>query len=334
MPKSSSAVRPSGQHEEVAAVEVAVEEAVDHRPLHEGDHAGADDLLGVDAGVAHSDDIVELEARQPLHHEHPAGHQAGVRAGHDVAPLPELGQHLGDVEHVGRLEPEVQLLDDRLREQLHQRRRVGQRGDRDPSDQVGRQPRHRPQVLAHQRGDLGPLHLDDDRLAGVEGRRVDLGDRRRGQRRAVEPGEGGLEGGAEVGLDHLPHDRERLGRDLVAAALELLDQLGREEALAGGDDLAELDVGRAERLGGEAQPAGEVGTAGLGRRVAVAALADQPRDERGREPRGHTARRGPPAAGWSAPSARGSPARPRRAGDRRRAARPSRPGRSPRAGAR
>jgi hypothetical protein len=56
----------------------------------------------------------------------------------------------------------------------------------------------------------------------------------------VEPGERGLEGGAEVGLDHLPHDRERLGLDLVAAELELLDQLGREQPLAGGDDLAEL----------------------------------------------------------------------------------------------
>ena len=43
---------PVGQHEEVAAVEVAVEDAVDHRALHEADHAGADDLLGVDAGVA------------------------------------------------------------------------------------------------------------------------------------------------------------------------------------------------------------------------------------------------------------------------------------------
>ena len=35
MPKSSSAVRPSAQHEQVAAVQVAVEDAVDHRAFHE-----------------------------------------------------------------------------------------------------------------------------------------------------------------------------------------------------------------------------------------------------------------------------------------------------------
>ena len=32
-----------GHHEEVPAVQVAVEDAVDQRPFHEGDHAGADD---------------------------------------------------------------------------------------------------------------------------------------------------------------------------------------------------------------------------------------------------------------------------------------------------
>ena len=41
-----------GQHEEVPAVQVAVEDAVDHGALHEADHARADDGLGVDAGVA------------------------------------------------------------------------------------------------------------------------------------------------------------------------------------------------------------------------------------------------------------------------------------------
>ena len=72
-------------------------------------------------------------------------------------------------------------------------------------------------------------------------------------------------GRAEVVLDHLAHGVERLGRDLIAALLELGDQLGREQPLAAGDDLAELDVGRAEPLGRAPQPAGDVGAAGLGR---------------------------------------------------------------------
>jgi hypothetical protein len=48
-----------GQHEQVPAVQVAVEDAVDHGALHEADHAGADDRLGVDAGVLHAGDVVE-----------------------------------------------------------------------------------------------------------------------------------------------------------------------------------------------------------------------------------------------------------------------------------
>ncbi len=52
-----------GEHEQVPAVEVAVEDAVDHGALHEADHPGAHDRLGVDAGVLHAGHVVELEAR-------------------------------------------------------------------------------------------------------------------------------------------------------------------------------------------------------------------------------------------------------------------------------
>ena len=113
----------------------------------------------------------------------------GVRAGDDVAPLAELGERAGDVEHVLGLEPEVELLGDRLGEQLDQCGRVGQRGDRDASDQLRGQPRHDPQVVADQPGDRRPLDLDHHLLAGAERRRVHLGDRGRGQRRAVDPPE-------------------------------------------------------------------------------------------------------------------------------------------------
>ena len=63
---------------------------------------------------------------------------------------------------------------------------------------------------------------------------MDLCDRGGGQRAAVDPAERVLQRAAEVLLDHLAHDLERLGRHLVAAKLELVHELGGEDALARG----------------------------------------------------------------------------------------------------
>ena len=102
-----------------------------------------------------------------------------MRPGDDVAGLAEVVEHRRDVEHVGGLDTEVELLDDRVGEELDERRRVGQGRDRDPPDEVRSDPRHRPQVFADQPVDVGTLHLDHDVLTGAQARRVDLGDRRR-----------------------------------------------------------------------------------------------------------------------------------------------------------
>ena len=74
-----------GQDEEVPAVQVAVEDPVDHRALHEPDHPRAHHRLGVDAGVLHAGHVVELEALEALHHQHPwrrpaRGEAAGPRS--------------------------------------------------------------------------------------------------------------------------------------------------------------------------------------------------------------------------------------------------------------
>src|SRR5437762_630617 len=82
----------------------------------------------------------------------------------------------------------------------------------------------------------------------------DRADHRRRQRLVVEAGEHRRDRPTEVLLDHPLHGLPRLGRDLVAALLELGDERLGEDALAGGDDLAELDVGRPEMLGGLPQP--------------------------------------------------------------------------------
>ena len=51
MPKSMSTVRPSGVHHEVATVQVAVEDAVEHGALHERHQARVQHGLRVDAGL-------------------------------------------------------------------------------------------------------------------------------------------------------------------------------------------------------------------------------------------------------------------------------------------
>ena len=113
---------------------------------------------------------------------------------------------------------------------------------------------------------------------------VDLGDRRGCQRRAVEPLERRADRPAELLLDHLLDHRPRLGLHLVAAELELVDELGGEETLTRGDDLPELDVRRSEPLGREAQALRDHRPAFLGRGEASHLLADQPRHHSPAEP--------------------------------------------------
>ena len=170
----------------------------------------------------------KLKPVEPLHHQHPAGHQRRVRAGHDVARAGRARRSTAATSSMfGRLEAEVELLDDRLGEQLDQRRRVGQRGDRDASDEVRREPRHHPQVLAHERrrpAAAAPSPRPARRCAAW----------RRGPGRSTPRRAASRSNQAKMASSvaprsastTAPHRRERLGRHLVAALLELLDQLG------------------------------------------------------------------------------------------------------------
>ena len=158
-------------------------------------------------GGLHAGDVVVGEAGQAFHDQHPAGDQVGMGPGHDVGLLPQLDEGAGDVEHVLGFEPEVELLGDRLGEQLHQGGRVGQGGHRDAPHQAGRDPGHDGQVLLDEAVHLRPLDLDHDLLARPECRGVDLGDGGGGQRLPVEPGEHGFDGPAEVLLHHLADGR-------------------------------------------------------------------------------------------------------------------------------
>ena len=248
MPKSSSAIRPSGITKRLPPWRSPWKTPSMSAPSMKPIIAGAHDALGVDAGVPACDATSsKLKPSRRSITSTRSGDERGVGPRDDV-PVAGRGRRssLATSSMFCGLEPEVELLGDGLGEQLDQRRRVGQRGERDATDEERCEPRHHPEVLAHELRDGGALHLHHDLLAGVERGGVDLGDRRGGERGRRSKRRRRPRAGAEILLDGGPHVVEGLGRHLVAALLELLDQLLGEEALAGGDDLAELDVGGAE----------------------------------------------------------------------------------------
>ena len=214
---------------------------------------------------------------QPLHDEHTTADQLLVRPRHDHRALVRGGQDPRDVEHVLGLEPEVELLDDRLREELDQRRRVGQRADGDAPHERGCDPAHGREVLAHRVRDGRALHLHDHGFTRAQRGRVHLRDRCRRDRRALELREHGLERRTEIGLDGLADRVERFGRHLVAQQAELEHELLGEDALARADDLAELDVRGAKAFERLAQTAREPGTRDRG--IARTTLAHVPAAE-------------------------------------------------------
>ena len=138
------------------------------------------------------------------------------------------GQDPGHVEHVVRLQAEVQLLDHGLGEQLDQGRRVGQGGDGDAADEGGGDPAHGREIPADQLVDRRSLHLDHDLLAAAQRGRVDLGDGRGGEGLGGEGGEDSLERLSQIGF----HDRldglERLRGDAVTQQPELATRARRE----------------------------------------------------------------------------------------------------------
>ena len=184
------------------------------------------------------------DAADLLHDQDPAGDEAGDRAGDpDVV---EAGVFVGqaDLGHVQRFEAEVELLQHQLGEQLHEPRQVGDAGplaqpvghegdDRQGPD-VGLEPLEQP----------GSLHLHRHLGAIGEAGQVHLGDAGGGDGDRVDRLEGLGPAMAELGVDHRFGHARLQGRNLVAAPGEGLRPRIGQRPLGGGDELAELHVGR------------------------------------------------------------------------------------------
>src|SRR5262249_11240896 len=120
-----------------------------------------------------------------------------------------------------------------------------------------------------------PLHLDRNALAVGQQRVVDLADRGSGCRSLVELEEGLLDRQAELFADDSLDLSERNWPDVVLELLQLDDDVGWDDVRARGEELAELDEGRAELLEHLAQAPATV------RRRVCASVPVDPREEIG-----------------------------------------------------
>src|SRR5262249_55294595 len=243
------------EHHEVAGVHVAVEEAVEDHRLEPAAQAVDQLVLGVDGARAHGVDIVDTHAVEALHRDHTARGQLVQDAWRAYVGVAELLHDAVELVHVGRLAPEVELLAQGAVEVVDDADRIGQLHRRDERDQL------RPDTQdAHVGGDppldVWALNLDHDVAPVGQAGGVHLRDRGGGERRRIDRREDVL--GARAHLDG-----ERALDVAVGERLDAIEGLGefaavavREQAVRGGDQLAELEVGRAEILEGEAHELG------------------------------------------------------------------------------
>ena len=80
IPKSIAASRPSGKREQIALVEVGVEEAVDHRLAEEGADQDRGERLEVVAGGDQRVAVGQLDAVDPFERQHPPRGAASSRS--------------------------------------------------------------------------------------------------------------------------------------------------------------------------------------------------------------------------------------------------------------
>jgi hypothetical protein len=212
-------------------------------------------LASVSSARAHLLDVVDAHAEEALHGDDAAGGELVDDAWGAHVVVAELFHDAIELVHVRRFAREVELLADGVVEVLDDADGVGQLHRRDQRDDL----RHEAEDADVGGGaalDVRALDLDHDAAAVVQARGVDLGDRRRRQRLRVELGVELVGARAQLDGERALDVGVGEGLDAIERLLELLAVGLGEEAVRRGDELAELQVGGAELLEGEAHQLG------------------------------------------------------------------------------
>ena len=229
--------------QQVAGVQVAVEQPVPQPALERREQQGLDQFGAVEPLFADRGDVIDAHAVDALHGQHPLGGELPVHVGHlDVLAQRRTMQSAVPGLHGLCLEAEVELLGEVVGEvgdHVLRRETPAQLGE---LDDLGEAPQDL-QVGGDPAADTRPLDLHDDVLAAVQGGEMHLGDGRRGERPLLEVLEqlGGL--GTEFLGEQLVHFGGVSRWHGVEQAAELARHGLTEGTRAGRDDLSELDVG-------------------------------------------------------------------------------------------
>ncbi len=231
---------------QIAGMHVGMEEAVAQRVAQETlDHLAAE-VGQVDLRLRQARMVVQRDAVDPLHRQHVVGGAVPIDGRHaEIRIVTGVLRHLGQR---GRLQPQVHLHRDRARHRIDdldqpQPPRFGRMalGIVRDKEEIG-------EIAAEARGDIGPEHLDGDRLAHAvmfDLAAMHLCDRGGGDRRPE----------ADKRLCHRAFQRLRdhglgLGlrkrRQPVLQAFQIARHRDADDVGPGRQKLSELEIGRSE----------------------------------------------------------------------------------------
>ena len=245
-----------GEHQ-VAGVRVGVQHAVVEHQLEVAAEQLLDHRARVDVQQAQRPHVGHLAALDPLHGEHPRRRvvEDGLRHHEQVVALGQVPE----LQQVAGLAAVVQLAGERPAELLEQLLEAEAPAGGGVLVREPGQPGEGLHVVPGDLAGVGALDLDHDLPPAGQGGAVDLAEGGRGQRLALELREQVPDLSTELRLDDLLDllVGERLGAVLEPGQRGRVDR--RQQVEAGREQLAELDVRRAELL--------EVTGEGLGLRL-------------------------------------------------------------------
>ena len=250
MPKSISEKSPVVVDEHVAGVQVAVEDAVGDHVLERAGDGQVEQALAVDrVGVGRQRLGRRARPRTRVITNTSSAVRCGIGRGKIVKSWPAASEARASSTWFSASKRKSISSSTIWANSSTKPERLATRADFDARSAAAGGQGHGPQVALELLAQAGPADLDHDLGAVVERGGVDLADRRRAERLGVEVGENTASSGTSKRvLEELLGHARRQRRGRVAAPAEGVDPLVGQQALGGGDELAELDVGGAARL--------------------------------------------------------------------------------------